>query len=469
MPNSPLDRFRLVVESAPNGIIVVDRKGRITLINRQIETLFGYNRAELIGASVEVLIPNRFRTHHSRLRSAFSNQPETRPMGAGRDLYGRRKNGTEFPVEIGLNAIDNTGREDDDLILAIVVDITARKMSEEHLRLVMRELSHRTKNILAVVQAMAWQTAQTSTDLADYQERFTNRVDALARSHNLLVSREWKGAAVEELVNAQLAPFVDERHERIVVDGPDLLLKPEAAQNLGLALHELATNASKYGALSSPGGKIEIGWAVTDDATQQFQIWWRETGGPEVEPPQRTGFGHSVIKQMVAKAFGGDVMLKFARDGLVWQLTAPATRLFGETAASVAAKQLDEEASMSPDLLRGQRILVVEDDAILAMTVDDVLRQAGADTVGPAATLDSAKQLVAADNLSAAILDIRLDTDEVWPVAHLLAKDGVPFIFLTGHFDRSTLPAEWAQRPILSKPAPPRQIVVALANLVAAH
>ena len=359
MANSPLDRFQLVVELAPNGIVVVDRKGRITLVNREIETLFGYNRAELIGAPVEVLIPNCFRTPHSHLRNAFSKQPETRPMGAGRDLYGCRKNGTEFPVEIGLNAIDNTGREDEDLILATVVDITARKMSEEHLRLVMRELSHRTKNILAVVQAMAWQTAQTSTDLADYQERFTNRVDALARSHNLLVSREWKGVVVEELVNAQLAPFVDERHERIVVDGPDLLLKPEAAQNLGLALHELATNASKYGALSSPVGKIEIGWAVTDDATQRFQMSWREIGGPEVEPPQRTGFGHSVIKQMVAKAFGGDVMLQFARDGLVRQLTAPATRLFGETAASVAAKQLDEEASMSPDLLRGQRILVV--------------------------------------------------------------------------------------------------------------
>ncbi len=466
MANSPFDRFRLVVESAPNGIVVVDRKGRITLVNHQIETLFGYTRAELIGAPVEVLIPSRIRTHHARLRSAFGNQPETRPMGAGRDLCARRKNGTEFPVEIGLTAIDDAGREQDDLILATVVDITVRKKSEEHLRHVMRELSHRTKNILAVVQAIAWQTARTSTDLADYEERFTNRVDALTRSHNLLVSREWNGVAIEELVNAQLAPFIDERHERIVVHGPDLLLKPEAAQSLGLALHELAVNASKYGALSLPSGKIEIGWTVNIDAvTQRFQMCWREIGGPEVEPPQRTGFGHSVTTQMVAKALGGDVTLQFVREGILWQLDAPASRLFDEIAALAAPKQLDEEECMSPDLLRGQRILVVEDDALLAMTVEDVLREAGADTVGPAATLASAKALVAEDNLSAAVLDIRLDSDEVWPVARLLAKDGVPFVFLTGQFDRTALPAEWAQRPILSKPARPMQIVGALALL----
>jgi PAS domain S-box-containing protein len=173
----PVERFRLVVESAPNGIIVVGGTGRITLINAQIEKLFGYERAELIGRPVEVLIPDSVRGHHSALRRHFSEQPETRPMGAGRDLYGRRKNGTEFPVEIGLNAIGSTSGHDDDRILATVVDITARKKAEEHVRFIMRELSHRTKNILAVVQAMAWQTARTSNDLDDFETRFTNRVD----------------------------------------------------------------------------------------------------------------------------------------------------------------------------------------------------------------------------------------------------------------------------------------------------
>jgi PAS domain S-box-containing protein len=471
MADVPVDRFRLVVESAPNGIIVVDGNGRITLINPQIEKLFGYERAELIGRPVEILIPDRFRGHHSVLRNAFSKQPETRPMGAGRDLYGRRKNGTEFPVEIGLNAISNTTGQDDDLILATVVGITARKKAEEHVRFVMRELSHRTKNVLAVVQAMAWQTARTSADLEDFEERFANRIDALACSHDLLAKREWEGVEIEELVHAQLAPFLDNANERLVVHGPALLLKPEAAQNLGLALHELATNASKYGALSRPSGRIKIDWTINADAAGQprFQMCWRETGGPEVKPPKRTGFGHTIIKETVAKALAGEVALKFTPEGLVWQLTASADRMFGEIGAVATDKDLMEEIQMSPDLLRDQRILVVEDDALLARSVDDMLREAGADVAGPAATLDSAEQLIAECQLSAAILDIRLNGDEVWPVARLLAKRAVPFVFYTGHFDRATLPAEWVERPILTKPARPKQILGALAALVTAH
>lgn len=289
--NVPIDRFRLVVESAPNGIIVVDAKGRVTLVNTQIEKMFGYGRAELIGRPVEILIPDRFSSHHSMLRNSFFKQPETRPMGAGRDLYGRRKNGTEFPVEIGLNAISNTSGQEDDLILATVVDITARKTAEEHMRFIMRELSHRTKNILAVVQVMARQTARTSADFADFEERFANRVDALTCSHNLLAKRAWEGVAIEDLVHAQLAPFLDKHQERLVASGPALLLKPQAAQNLGLALHELATNASKYGALSRPTGRISIGWNMIHNiaARRRFQMYWRETGGPEVKPPKRTG------------------------------------------------------------------------------------------------------------------------------------------------------------------------------------
>jgi PAS domain S-box-containing protein len=471
MADVPVDRFRLVVESAPNGIVVIDRLGRVTLVNAQIEKLFGYERGELLGHSVEILIPDRFRGHHSMLRTAFSKQPETRPMGAGRDLYGRRKNGTEFPVEIGLNAISNTGGQDDDQILATVVDITARKKAEEHLRFIMRELSHRTKNVLAVVQVMAWQTARTSTDLEDFEERFTNRVDALACSHNLLIKREWEGVAIEELVHAQLAPFLDTEHKQLIAHGPALLLKPEAAQNLGLALHELATNASKYGALSHPAGRIKVGWDVTPNpaARRRFHMHWREIGGPEVKPPKHTGFGHAILNNTVAKAMAGEVALKFAPEGFVWQLTAPAERMFGDVRAVATDNDARENTCMDHDLLRGQRILIVEDDALLAMSVDDMLREAGADIVGPAATLDSAGQLVAEDHLSAAILDIRLNGDEVWPVARLLTQRRVPFVFYTGHFDSTSLPAEWAARPILTKPARPTQIVGALADLATDH
>jgi len=469
--DAPVDRVRLVVESAPNGIIVVDGNGLITLVNAQIEKLFGYGRAEMIGNPVEMLIPERFRGHHISLRNAFSNHPETRPMGVGRDFYGRRKDGTEFPVEIGLNAIA-PGSQNDDLILATVVDITVRKKAEQHLRLVMRELSHRTRNVLAVVQVMAWQTARTSVDLDDFEERFTNRIDALTRSHDLLVKRGWQGVAIDELVQAQLAPFLDEAQKRLAARGPALLLKPEAAQNLGLALHELATNASKYGALSRPTGRIEIGWTIDPDVAtrRRFHMSWREIGGPEVMPPKHTGFGHTVIKDTVARALRGEVALEFKPEGFVWRLTGSPDRMFGGGAGDIASAATDkdtiEERSMSPDLLRDQRILVVEDDPLLAIAVEDILQEAGAEVVGPAASLDAAKRLVVDDGISAAILDIRLNGHEVWPVALLLDKRNVPFVFYTGHFDLTTLPAEWSDRPVLTKPARPKQIVAALAGLL---
>lgn len=452
---------------------MVDGKGRITFVNPRIETLFGYKPAELLGNPVETLIPDRYRGQHVALRGSFSRHPETRPMGAGRDLYGRRKNGTEFPVEIGLNAVNKTGNpagQDDDLILATVVDITARKKSEEHVRFIMRELAHRTKNILAVVQVMSWQTARTCTSLEDFEERFTQRIDALSCSHDLLANKEWEGAAVADLVKAQLAPFLDNANERLHVHGPSLLLKPDAAQNLGLALHELATNASKYGALSHPSGRIKVVWTIdgTAGAPRRFRIDWHENGGPEVRPPTRTGFGHSIIKEIVARAFTGEVTLKFEPEGFIWQLTAPADRMFAENGETVDNETMEED-DMNTDLLRGQRILVVEDDALLAMSVDAMLQEAGADIIGPAATLDRASTLAAADKLSGAILDIRLNGDEVWPVARLLAKNDVPFMFYSGHYDSATLPAEWAGRPILTKPARPRQIVGALASLIALH
>lgn len=440
-------------------------------MNTQIEKLFGYERAELVGRPVETLVPERFRGNHSTLRGAFSNRPETRPMGAGRDLYGRCKNGSEFPVEIGLNAISNSNGQDDDLILATVVDITARKKAEEHLRFVMRELSHRTKNILAVVQVMAWQTARTSIDLEDFQERFAARIDALSFSHNLLVKGMWEGVEVEELIRAQLAPFLEGTREQLVTNGPTLLLKPDAAQNLGLALHELATNASKYGALLRPTGRITIGWDITLAAggRRRFQMYWRESGGPKVNAPKRTGFGHVIIKETMEKALAGEATLDFRREGLLWTLNASGDRMFAAIDAAATNKESTEETLMTSDLLRGQRILVVEDDAFLAMSVDDMLQEAGAEVVGPAATIDSAKQLIAKGPLSAAILDIRLNEEEVWPIARLLANSDVPFVFYTGHFDSNALPVEWAERPVLTKPARPKQILGALADLVGAH
>lgn len=201
------------------------------------------------------------------------------------------------------------------------IDITERKRQEDLLRVMTRELRHRANNLFAVVQAVARQTARASADIADFQERFDGRVASLAQSNEMLVEQDWRGVPLEALVRRQLKPFVEGEH-RLSVAGPSLDLVPGAVQTIGLALHELATNAAKYGALSLPSGRVEIVWEVSPetDGDARFHLQWRESGGPPVAQPDRSGFGRFVTETMVATTLGADVSVAFAEEGLVWSM-----------------------------------------------------------------------------------------------------------------------------------------------------
>lgn len=310
--------LRLLFEAAPNGMIVTDQDGVITFANKQIEKLFGYPRGELIGRSVEVLIPVRFRAAHPMMRAAFVNCPTARPMGKGRDLYGLRKDGAEFPIEIGLNPFRSGERM---LVAGSIIDITERKRNEEHIRLIMNELSHRSKNLLMVVLAIANQTVRRATSFGEFQKNFENRLLAIARCHDLLVEKGWEGASIEALVSAQLKPFMDDPASRVDAAGPPIMLNPDAAQNISLALHELATNAMKYGALSSPDGQIVIRWDIDDLQTpKKFRFSWQERGGPVVEPPTHEGFGHKLLTHIASETPDTKIRLAFAPDGFAWSI-----------------------------------------------------------------------------------------------------------------------------------------------------
>lgn len=210
-------------------------------------------------------------------------------------------------------------------VTGAAVDITERKEGEAHLRLLMRELTHRSKNLLAVIQAMARQTAKHTGNVQTFLERFSARVQALARSHDILVQESWHGASLKELVRSQLAFYLDREPDQVSIDGPDIHLKPEAAQSLGLALHELASNAAKHGALSRAGGRVEISWQPLDDAG--ILLVWRETKGPRVSAPRRRGFGSMVIEHNLARALEADVDLHFASDGLTCRVAVPKNQL----------------------------------------------------------------------------------------------------------------------------------------------
>ena len=205
-------------------------------------------------------------------------------------------------------------------------DISERKAREKHIEFLMRELSHRSKNLLAVVQAIAGQTARYSDSMNEFQTRFSQRLHAMARAQDLLVARNWEGAQLVDLVRSQMAPFTEDVSERIEMSGPELDLRPDAVHSITLALHELATNAAKYGALSVPDGRVAVSWqlANADADGPRFRMSWRERSGPPVSAPDRKGFGHVVIADMVGNALRGNVDLRFEPDGLRWTLDAPA-------------------------------------------------------------------------------------------------------------------------------------------------
>ena len=226
---------------------------------------------------------------------------------------------------------DGTARR----IISIVSDITERKASEEKVRFLMREITHRSKNLLAVVQAIARQTARYSLTFDDFQTRFIARVRGLAASHDLLVNEDWSGASLQELIAAQLA-LAGKAIQQVRLDGPEVQLSSEISQGIGLALHELVVNSLKYGALSVPEGVLSIKWSFEEGAeSRHVRLHWQERGGPVVSTPIRKGFGHTVIESMVSASTGGKVQLDFAPEGLSWTLSFPAAEATVPTVSKV--------------------------------------------------------------------------------------------------------------------------------------
>ena len=215
-------------------------------------------------------------------------------------------------------------------LIGVVQDITERKRSEEKIRLLMAEVNHRSKNLLAVVQSIAHQTSARGSPRS-FARRFSERLQGLAASHDLLVSNAWQGVDLIDLVDSQLAHFRDLVRQRIRFDGPPLTLRPAAAQALGMALHELATNAGKYGSLSGEEGRVSIGWSI-DLAEQEprFHMEWRESGGPLVASPVESGFGSKLIAHMTEIALQGHARLDYAPEGVSWSIDAPLARITSE-------------------------------------------------------------------------------------------------------------------------------------------
>ncbi|MCK7615103.1 sensor histidine kinase [Roseibium sediminicola] len=233
--------------------------------------------------------------------------------------------GTQKNYNVRLDpAIDREGRVTG--VIGTAVDLTHKRENERQMHLVMRELTHRSKNLLAVIQAMARQTAARSDNTEDFVESFSARLQAMAASHDLLVSQSWYGADLRELVLTHLGQSIDPGSSQIEVRGDTRSITADAAQNLGLALHELTTNAAKYGALSVIDGKLTVCW---EQVGENIRLTWTETGGPEVVPPERNGFGRMLLERLVGPSLDGEVTIEFLPEGVRCVIEFPSRHLSG--------------------------------------------------------------------------------------------------------------------------------------------
>ena len=310
-------RLAAIVASSPDAMISFSPEGLVRSWNRGAEALFGYAEEEVIGRHGSFLLQPG-----SPEQSVFEGA-----MAQGvirRDAVRVDREGRGIDVSISANRIV---APDGSIIgvAAVMRDIRARRRAEEHQRLLINELNHRVKNTLAIVQGLAQQSFK-HVDSDDARGAFDGRLLALAAAHNLLTDQRWERAPLGELVAQVLAPYRSDGEQRLRAEGPAIDLGPKTAVAIAMALHELATNAAKYGALSAPGGTVDVRWSAEPGSPPRFRLSWRERGGPPVVPPARRGFGTRLIERGIAADLHGSATLMFRSEGLECEIEAPLGR-----------------------------------------------------------------------------------------------------------------------------------------------
>jgi PAS domain S-box-containing protein len=312
-------RLAAIVSSSPDAMISYSTSGRIRSWNRGAEALFGYSEAEALAADYRLLIPQGAGEGHG---ASFDRALAGEAVQF--DTVRVAKDGRQIAVAITASRM--LARDGSVLgVAAVMRDVSERKRAETYQRLLVNELNHRVKNTLAIVQAIAHQSFSGGRDVEEAKAAFEGRLTALSAAHDVLTRESWESASMLRIVEDALAPYRGEAG-RFRIEGEDLRLPPKTAVSLALAIHELATNAVKYGALSVDGGFVEIRWRVEPTAGERggrMHFEWREQSGPPVAVPSRRGFGTRLIERSLAAEFEGEVAIDFRPEGVVCTVDAP--------------------------------------------------------------------------------------------------------------------------------------------------
>jgi len=454
-------RMEGVVQSAMDAIITIDESLRVVLFNPAAEKIFGYSADEVLGQSVTMLIPERFRPRHDQyVRRFFDSGVLNRPLRGQQndDLKALRKSGQEITIEASISQVTVDGEKVGTIILR---DITERRTSEEARALLAREVDHRAKNALAVAQALV--TLTRAETIEGFAEAVRGRIAALGRAHSLLSQSHWSGAPLEQLIQDEISPYAKEG--QLDLHGPAIICSASAVQSLSLLFHELATNAVKHGALGQEGGAVKIDWVLGAD---WLTVQWVEIGGPRVKRPEGEGFGSRLLRQVSGRQLNADIDFDWDPAGLRVEIKLPA-ELFMRNAASGAAAGAAGAADPDPadSVNEHRKILLVEDEELVALELSAELSRLGWAVVGPAATLSEAQALLL-DKVDAAVLDVNLRGRPIYPVAEQLEKLHIPFVFCTG-YEIVDPQGRFPDVPVIRKPAHPAAVSAALSDLLKAR
>ncbi len=371
-----------------------------------------------------------------------------------------------------IGVLVKTGLDDPGRVVGVVQDATQRKLAEDQRETVVAELDHRVKNVLSAVQSMAAQSARKAISLEAFLKTFTGRLKSMASAHQLLTTTRWRGASMGSVAAAELGGIAPGQTRW---EGPDLLLYPRAANAMSLALHELAINAVKFGALSIETGRVDVRWLTL--ANGGLELQWTESLGPRVSPPARRGFGATLLEDVTGRELGGSVTVEYRREGVTAVIRTAASVIAPPLAPEVVPQSEPDAAprshdhvsqphSLGPARIDGLRLLIVEDALLLALELEAGLEEAGAIIVGSAADVDEAMRLID-QPLDAAVLDANLNGASVMPVAEALAARGVPFVFATG-YGESRFNFAGFDAPVIRKPYDVTQVAAALAEVTGA-
>lgn len=338
-------------------------------------------------------------------------------------------------LQIGLQVSDASGR--------------AMARAHEHQEMLIAELNHRVRNILSLIRGLISQSRDSLLSADAFVRTLDDRVQALARAHDQLTAKRWGSARLIDLIHTEIQAYLGDKRERIVLGGPNVLIEPAAFTALALVVHELVTNAAKYGALSD-NGKVHLIWTV--HAEGALEISWREVGGPRVAPPNRKGFGSTIIENSVPYDLGGSAKISYPATGFEADFVVPA-RFIGEIlpTSDLVALPIDPPRAAGRPLERCS-VLLVEDSMIIALNCEDNLRTLGAKEVFTAPSVERALAIIETHQLDFAILDYNLGDETSLAVAIALAERQVPFIFATGYGEPPDVAEDLKHVGVIRKP-----------------